>query len=144
MVVQEETKEKNCCFYVSDFHLEMILLPEINKKLEEKEDVIILTQKDLRESLEILVSKMNLKEENKEKILKLNWNGREEVLKEDSNIIIIGSKKFIEQKNQEIKNKKLNVKNIIDCYDFEEIKENMNNIVNDYKNQLNTLGINKF
>lgn len=144
MVVQDETKDKKCCFYVSDFHLEMIILPEINRKFEEKEDVIILTQKDLSESLEILISKINLKEENKEKVLKLNWNGKKEILKENSNIIIIGSKKFIEEKNQEIKNKNLNIRNIIDCYDFEEVKEDINNIANLYKNQLNTLGNNKF
>ena len=144
MVVQDETKDKKCCFYVSDFHLEMIILPEINRKFEEKEDVIILTQKDLSESLEILISKINLKEENKEKVLKLNWIGKKEILKENSNIIIIGSKKFIEEKNQEIKNKNLNIRNIIDCYDFEEVKEDINNIANLYKNQLNTLGNNKF
>ena len=122
----------------------MIILPEINRKFEEKEDVIILTQKDLSESLEILISKINLKEENKEKVLKLNWNGKKEILKENSNIIIIGSKKFIEEKNQEIKNKNLNIRNIIDCYDFEEVKEDINNIANLYKNQLNTQGNNKF
>lgn len=135
MVVQNERKEKTCCFYVSEFHLEMILVPYINEKIDE--DITILTKKRLRETLKILISKMNLKEENKEKILKLGWDG-EEKIKENSNVIIIGSKEFIQKKNEEIKDK--NVLSILDCYDFEEEKDDMENIVKQYKNSLNTLG----
>ena len=87
MVVENERLEKTCCFYVSEFHLEMILVPYINEKIEE--DITILTEKKLRDTLEILISKMNLKEENKQKILRLGWDG-EQNLKENSNIIIIG------------------------------------------------------
>ena len=54
----ENKIEKLCCFYVSDFHLEMILLPYINKRLDE--NIIIKTEKDLRDTVETLVSKMNL------------------------------------------------------------------------------------
>lgn len=139
MVVQNERKEKTCCFYVSEFHLEMILVPYINEKIDE--NITILTEKKLRETLKILISKMNLKEEHKERILKLGWDG-EEKIKENSNIIIIGSKKFIKDKNEEIKNK--NALSVLDCYDFEEEKEDMENIVKQYKNSLNTLGKNTF
>ena len=72
MVVQNERQEKTCCFYVSDFHLEMILIPYINKKIEE--NIVIITEKKLKETVEILISKMNLKKENKDKILSLGWN----------------------------------------------------------------------
>ena len=139
MVVQNERKEKKCCFYVSEFHLEMILVPYINEKI--NEDITILTEKKLRETLEILISKMNMKEENKEKILKLGWDG-EEKIKENSNIIIIGSKEFIKNKNEELENK--NVLSVLDCYDFEEEKDDIDNIVKKYKASLNTLGKNNF
>ena len=139
MVVQNERKEKTCCFYVSEFHLEMILVPYINEKIEE--DITILTEKKLKETVEILISKMNLKKENKEKILQLGWNGDEKI-KKDSNIIIIGSREFIKNKNEEIKNG--NAISVLDCYDFEEEKENMNDIIKEYKNSLNTLGKNPF
>ena len=59
MVVQNERLEKTCCFYVSEFHLEMILVPYINEKIEE--NITILTEIKLRETLQILISKMNLK-----------------------------------------------------------------------------------
>ena len=139
MVVQSERIEKKCCFYVSEFHLEMILVPYINEKIEE--NITILTEKKLRETLDILISKMNLKEENKQKILQLGWDGEKEI-KEDSNIIIIGSKKYIKNKNEEIKNK--NAISILDCYNFEEEKNDIDNIVKEYKNTLNTLGKNNF
>lgn len=139
MVVESKRQEKTCCFYVSEFHLEMILVPYINKKI--GENITILTQKKLKETVEILISKINIKPENKEKILKLNWNGESEI-KENSNIIIIGSKKYIKSKNQEILDK--NPISIIDCYDFEEEKDNMNIIIKQYNNVLNILGKKKF
>ena len=139
MVVQDKTKEKTCCFYVSDFHLEMILVPYINEIIEE--NITILTEKKLKQTLEILISKMNLKEENKEKILKLGWNGENQI-KENSNIIIIGSKEYIKKKNEEVKNK--NAVSVLDCYSFEEGKDDIENIIKEYKHTLNTLGKNNF
>jgi len=139
MVVQDKRQEKTCCFYVSDFHLEMILVPYINEKIDE--NITIITEKKLKDTIQILISKMNLNEEYKEKILNLGWDGEEEI-KEDSNIIIIGSKDYIENKNNEIKNK--NILSVLDCYNFEEEKDNMENIIKEYKNILNTLGKSNF
>lgn len=142
MVLDSKKIEKSCSFYVSDFHLEMMLLPYINKKIDSKENVEILTEKNLEETLKILVSKTNLKEENKEKILNLGWNIEKKEIKENSNIIIIGSENFIKEKNKEIQN--INVESIVDCYNFEEVKDNIINIKDCYENQLNTIGNNKF
>ena len=139
MVVQDKREEKTCCFYVSDFHLEMILVPYIDKKIDE--DITILSEKKLKDTVKILISKMNLKKENKEKILSLGWDG-EEKIKENSNIIIIGTKEYIKNKNAEIINK--NAVSVLDCYDFEKEKEFMDEILKQYKNTLNTLGKNTF
>jgi len=139
MVAQNKETEKNCCFYVSEFHLEMILVPYINEKIEE--EITVLTEKDLTETLGILISKINLKEENKRKILELGWNKGEKI-KENSNIIIIGSKEYIMQKNKEIEI--FNPITVLDCYNFEEEKEEINNIIKQYNNTLNTLGKNNF
>ena len=64
MVVENNKIEKICCFYVSDFHLEMILVPYINAHI--NENIVIITENDFNETVGILVSKMNLKKENKE------------------------------------------------------------------------------
>ena len=144
MLVESQDIEKMCSFYVSDFHLEMILVPYLNNKLENKENVKIVTEKNLQDSLEILISKMNMAEDKKQKILNLGWNKDDNLVTNKSNFIVIGSEKYIEEKNKEIE--KMNIPNltVIDCYDFEEIKDNINNIKSRYDNNLNTLGSNKF
>ena len=105
------------------------------------EDITIITQKKLRETLETLISKINLKEENKEKILKLGWNGEQDI-KDNSNVIIIGTKEFIKDKNKELEGK--NILSVLDCYEFEKEKDDIENIVKQYKNSLNTLGKHTF
>ena len=148
MVVENKKSEKLCSFYVSDFHLEMILIPYINKKIEENERVIIATEKDLEETVKVLISKLNLKEENKEKILKLKWNKSEisqiEKIKKNSNIIVIGTESYIKKTNDYIRKINIDGLNIVDCYNFNEIKDNINNIINEYDKNLNTLGTSDF
>ena len=140
-MVVENKMDKLCCFYVSDFHLEMILLPYINKKLDES--IIIETEKDLRDSVKTVISKMNLSNESKEKILKLGWNSREKQKIEDkSNVIVIGTKKYIDDVNEKIKQEDIKDVTIIDCYDFEQTKEKMEYIINNYSLNLNTNGLN--
>ena len=69
----QNTKEKSCVFYVSDYHFEMISLPYISKKLEEEKEVIILTENDLEDTVKTLTLKINLKEDKKRKLLNINW-----------------------------------------------------------------------
>ena len=138
-MVVENRIEKLCCFYVSDFHLEMILLPYINKKIEE--NIIIKTERNLEETVNILVSKMNLNEKNKEKILSLGWNGEENKKIEDkSNVIIIGNKKYIENVNNQIKQDDIKDAIVIDCYNFEDTKDEMDSLMDSYGQSLNTSG----
>ena len=139
MLVQNKEFEKTCCFYVSEFHLEMILIPYINEKIEE--NISIITKENLRETVEILVSRMNIHEENKEKILNLDWEGNEDI-KENSNIIIIGSREYIEEKNKNANNN--NILSVLDCYSFDAEKDNIGNIIKGYKKTLNTLGNSSF
>lgn len=135
MIVQNKNEEKTCCFYVSEFHLEMLIVPYIREKINQK--IYIISEKNLRKTIEILISRLNINEEEKEKILQLNWDG-EEKNEENCNVIIIGSKKFIEEKNAKIE--KMNILSVLDCYDFEQEKDNMNDIIKQYKKKLNTLG----
>ena len=144
MLVESQNKGKICSFYVSDFHLEMILVPYINKKIDEEEEIKIITEKNLQDSVKILVSKMNMSEDKKQKILNLGWDKEETSLKDKSNIIVIGSEEYIKEKNRAIEQMHMSNLTIIDCYDFNEVKDNMNEIITNYDNNLNTLGSNKF
>lgn len=141
MIVKNERIEKICSFYVSDFHLEMILIPYINEKIEKNESVEIISEKDLRETVNTLISKMNINEDNKKKILELNWDkSQETVLKE--NIIVVGTKSYLEKINNKIEEEKISNIEIVNCFDFEEVKGDMGNIIKKYDKSLNTLGFN--
>ena len=84
LIVENKKIEKICSFYVSDYHLEMVLIPYINEKLSKNEEIEIISEKDLRETVNALVSKMNINECNKKKILELNWDkSKETELKEN-------------------------------------------------------------
>ena len=138
----ENKIEKLCCFYVSDFHLEMILLPYINNKLDE--NIIIKTERDLRDTVETLVSKMNLHEENKEKILNLGWNKKEyKKLEDKSNIIIIGNDNYINDINSYISERNIKDATIIDCYAFDDVKDKLKDIMEKHSQNLNTIGLNR-
>ena len=144
MIVQNKNIEKMCSFYVSEYHLEMILVPFINKKIEEKENVIINTEYNLEDSLEVLLSKMNLKKENKEKILNLGWNvDSDKEIKDKSNVIIIGNKNYIDDVNGKILQNDIDNVTIVDCYNIEEMKSDISNVVNNYDCNLNTTGFEK-
>lgn len=139
MIVENKRLEKLCCFYVSEFHLEMILLPYINKSLDENKKIFIVSEINLEKSLEILMSKINLKENRKNEILNLNWkNNSIKNVEENSVIIIVGKSKFIKNINEQLKNRN-NI--IVDCYNFEETKDDVREISKMYEKNLNTRGI---
>ena len=141
MVVKDKKIEKVYSSYVSEYHLEMILVPFINSKI--KENVVIETEYDMNETLNTLLSKLNLKEENKEKILRLGWNKKENNIKSKDNVIIIGNKDYIENTNRRIMQKNIENLTIIDCYKFEDICNNITELASNYNGNLNTNGIQK-
>ena len=68
----KEKVEKLCSFYVSDWHLATMLLPYINKKVDEKVEVIAILETNLKENIKVLLNKLNLK--NMEKIDKIDFD----------------------------------------------------------------------
>ena len=60
---------KLCSFYVSDWHLVTMLLPYINKQINEETKIATIIENDIKNNVEVLVKKLNLK--NQEKILKI-------------------------------------------------------------------------
>ena len=150
----QKTKEKTCAFYASDYHFEMISLPYINKKLDESKEVIVLTENNLKETIKTLVSKINLNEDKKVDILKIDWENNdlnkfkkinEDIKsKKDMVIFVKGKENYIKNINENIEKwteKSKNVE-IIDCYDMEEISQEMDNIMDQYKFTLKTTGKN--
>ncbi|MCI8759923.1 MAG: hypothetical protein HFJ34_02160 [Clostridia bacterium] len=148
----KNTREKICAFYTNDYHFEMMSLPYIDTRMEKDDEIIILTENSLEESMQTLLERTNLKEDKKKQILELDWknNDSEKIkslepkIKDDKNTIIFvkGKEKYIQQINEDLRKKIPNQNHvkIIDCYELEEIGENLREVMNQYDKILKTAG----
>lgn len=142
MLIENKNIEKICNFYVSDFHLEMILLPYLNQKLKEEEPVTIISEKNLNQSIKELISKVNLDNKIKNNILNLKWDSAEiKEIQNNSNVVLIGTENFIEQKKNKLIDMDVENLKIIDCYNLQEVEKDVQKIVLTHDKNLNTLGI---
>ena len=154
-----EKVEKICSFYVSDWHLVTMLLPYINKKIEEKSKITTILEKDIESNIETLVEKLNLKKS--EKILEINWKKQEvkkysklaQILSKQidynvtENIILVnGTKEYIDKVNKNLnkyisnlKENKTKIK-IINFYEVLEFNYNITEILDEHDKILNTSG----
>mgnify|MGYP005761054807 FL=1 len=160
MELVKQTVEKICSFYVSDWHLVTMLLPYINKEINEKANIITILEKDIDKNVETLINKLNLK--NREKILNLNWkktngikysevkkNINKEILEDKLNIIFInGKKSYMDMVNKNTdkllsenskKYKEINIK-IINCFEVGDFNMNILDILSEHSKILNTSG----
>lgn len=145
-----ETKEKICSFYASDYHFEMISLPYISKSIDENKEIIILTENNLEDTVNTLISKMNLQKMKKDKLLNPDWKNDDlkkfkkisKKSKENADMVIFikGKQNYIENINKNIEKWVLASDNIkvIDCYEFFEIEEQIEEIAKKYDKVLGT------
>ena len=146
------TKEKTCAFYASDYHFEIISLPYIEEQLEKNKQIIVLTENDLEESVKTVISKTNLKETKIKNIFSIDWNNDnlskfkkiKKDIEDQKDIIIFikGKENYIKNVNRNIEkfvSNKDNVK-IVDCYDIEEVSQDIDSIMNKYEKVLSTTG----
>lgn len=146
MITKKQKINKNCCLYVSDFHLEMILLPYLKRRMKNSE-ILIYTQNDLAESIKILLDRTNLNIEDKEKILNIKYWDNKNINKnknensKEYTVIINGNKEYIKEINKKIKILNAEVINVVDCYDINNCIIEPSFIKSNYKNILNTENI---
>lgn len=130
--------DKVCCFYASKEHLMSILLPYINEKLEENQNIVTILEEDIGKETKALRRIFNFKKE--------NWNKIEEVFKrkenlvnanfKDSIVIIIGNNSFLEQKN------KINeAKIVINCFELMQGLDKIERILEESNKILTTKGL---
>ncbi len=142
MITKEQKTGKYCCFYVSDFHLEMILLPYIKNNID-KCKIVIFTENNLKDSVRLLLERTNFNNEDKNKILSLNWNNKvtEEITcekLEKSIVIINGGIEYIEKINKNVKKLNLKYIKIIDCYNISKNNLELAKLQEKYDKILNT------
>ena len=145
MITKEKNVEKICSFYASDYHLEMIMIPYINKKIEEQSNIAIITERSLKETAEDVISRVNLPKTRKKEILNINWeNSKVEIINKmekskELSIFIIGSLNYIENINKQIESLDTDIKiKLINCYSIEDAQERMTDIVSNCTKVLNT------
>ena len=151
MITKELEATKKCCLYASDFHLEMILVPYIKERLE-KTEFVILTENNLQDTIKILLDRININKNDKEKILDLNWysNDNEKFdkikeLNEKNNkicIIINGNYNYIKEKNKKLNELMKDNTEIIDCFNISDSETNVEEIQYKYKEFINTSTLN--
>lgn len=148
----KDTKEKICAFYASDYHFEMISLPYIQKEMKDKNEIVILTENDLEETMKTVLKNTNFKEEKKKEILQLDWKNNDiekfNTIKTKTNrgkdmvIFIKGNENYIQNANRDIEKclPKENHVKIIDCYNIEEVGENLDGVMEQYHKILRVTG----
>lgn len=145
---------KVCSFYVSDWHQITMLLPHINKMINEDIQITTILEQDSNEKTQILLSKLRLK--NERQIKRIKWDKTENINKKVNEIfensgnkkieiIVSGAKEYINAVNKEIE-KYIEEKEedvcesikIVNCYNIE--TANVKEILKEHDNVLNTAG----
>lgn len=72
----EENFKRMSSFYVNEVHLITMLLPYMERKIHEDCEIYTVLQNSLDKIIKLLLSKLNLKEELKEKIKSIDWNAK--------------------------------------------------------------------
>lgn len=154
MMKENKREEKLCLFFASDYHFEMISLPYINESLKKDENVIIMTENNLDSSVDKVLSRINLNEEEKSRLTKIDWkNDDVNKFKEiksankkgkETLIFVKGRENYINNMNKNIQNwtNDTDVK-IVDCYDINEIHDDVGDIAKKYDQILSTSGVEK-
>lgn len=150
--------EKACAFYVSKIHLATMLIPYINKQINNGIKIETFLEEDLEKNIESVLEKIISDNENKNKIKKINWNEFKtnkknienkiyNILSENPkiNIIINGKEKYMKNINEilnKILKQNINVDiRIINCFSVDIVDENIEEIVNTHNMLLNTAGM---
>ena len=55
MEILKNNIEKICSFYVSDWHLVTMLLPYINKQINEKANIVTILESDIEKNIQTLI-----------------------------------------------------------------------------------------
>ena len=112
--------EKICCIYASDWHLAVMLLPFISKSLKENNKVYMKFQDSIEDKIHQLLEKLELK--NRADIERISWNlevGEEDLSDSNKIYIVSGDDEYIKHMNRKIEqyyNNKEEKIQIIDCF----------------------------
>ena len=159
----ENSKLRICSFYVSDWHLTAMLLPFIQERVKNGDNINTIFEKDIENNMKEILNRLQIDSKIKEKILNIDWKSKSlikyddvknylnQVIKNKGETIILveGNKerieyinknidKWIEKQPKKLKNK---IIKIINCYEVTEFNENLKGILDMHNKILNTSGV---
>ena len=139
-------EEKYCSLYVNDMHLIVMLIPYIEKDLENGNKIVTILQNSLEEEVNTFIGKVNLTNAKKNKIKEIQWNksllsGEQIGEITGKTILVKGDYEFINIINNYIGKNKGN--KVINCFSLEEFENNSGEILENHGAILNTLGVRK-
>lgn len=160
MRLEKINLKRTCSFYISEFHLSTLLLPYITEKVRKNVQIETFIENSIEENIKKVIRGINIEEYIKKEILKIDWNDFElikyskivdriKVEDRDINIIVSGSKEYIENINIGINRliQNLNAKGLRDkinvtinnCYPVKEVLS-VKEILDKHDLLLNTSG----
>lgn len=139
---EDSSAQKVCSFYVSNMHFATMILPFVNKQMEEKTKIVTFFENNFTTNIELVLSKIIISEEGKKELLNINWKNtniikylniektlKNNIEKNNKNIIIVnGNEEYINTINDcverylEKNNKKIDAKDI-KIMNFYEVRE---------------------
>ena len=137
-------KKKFCSFYVSEYHLLTILLPYIDEQIKNNQNVEVILEEDIIDSVKKYIKRNE--RFNTNKIINLNWKkNKKDDLKIKENVdvaIIVGKEDFIKKVNY-INEENVTLKEFVNCYNIETLS-NLNEVVKEHSFVLKTSGLCEF
>lgn len=146
--------EKVCNFYVSDWHMAVMILPFVSQEINSGKKVATIFENTIKENIETLLEKLNLK--NEQEIKNINWDSIpelqkkeiEEILQDETQdivIVISGSEMYIKDCDKKIeqyyKESHMNQQvKIVNCFEMTSIDGNISKVLHEHNKILNTKG----
>mgnify|MGYP004461051801 FL=1 len=139
-------EERLCVFYSSNYHLSLILLEYLKNEENKKYNTITFLENGIDDEIRILKERYQNKFNNIDKKINFERNNNYECteIKENSLIIIGGKIEYIKKVNKYVNDKIIekdinNIK-IINCFDFEEQRKYMSEVLKENDKILYTTG----
>ena len=157
--------KRTCGFYVSSAHLVAMILPYVSKQLDLGIKFSSFLEFNLKQNVELILSKLILEDKAKKNVLDINWNAsnsdkylyvEKELRKQlettaELNILIVGNTEYIEIMNgnlnkfflKNIKKMKGKYITVINCYEVTEFNDNIKEVLDSHDLVINTAGLHK-
>ena len=146
--------EKVCNFYVSDWHMAVMIVPYINQEINSGKKVATIFENTIQENIEILLEKLHLK--NEHEIKNMHWESKpqlkikdiQEIIEgtsQDIVFIINGSETYIKQCAKKIiqycrENQIQKHIKIVNCFSMNSIDGNVTTVLEQHSKMLHTKG----